>query len=445
MTSFFRSYDLRGIYPDEIGLDQAKRVGKALGTVINTTPVLVGRDGRTHGETVMDAFVDGVTSTGTNVLDVGQVPTPLVRFGCFSRDIDAGVAITASHNPPEYTGFKFSIENGRAMTREGGMAEIQEHYETGSFNTGSGTCEKIDLVEEYIEYVRERIHGDLDLTVVANFGNGVGGPVARELFEALGCTVTGINETIDGSFPDHPPNPMNETATNRVLDQMENADLGLAFDGDADRVGIVLPGYGTVSPDELLALYAEVSLEEQQGTVIYSLNTSKLLPEIVRSHGGEPQEVRVGFTYISQCIHDNPDVVFAGEPSGHFAFPVFGVPWDDGIFTAALTAQLVASNAVQDRVAGYPNYPVSPELRIDCPEALKDDVVTGVAEEYDDYEQTTVDGVKVFFEDGWALVRPSNTEPKLSVRCEADTQRALDRIRTDVTDTIDRLLEELSG
>jgi len=449
MTSFFRAYDLRGVYPEDIGAEEAERIGRAYGTVTATGEVLVGRDGRTHAETVRDAFVRGVTGTGTDVIDVGQVPTPVVRFGCWRRDVDGGVMITASHNPPEYTGFKFSEAGGRAMTREGGMAEIQRVYEEGAFEAGDGRRTEQDLAGEYVEYVRECVQsvpegsaGDVDLTVVANFGNGIGGPVGRRVLEAIGCRVVGVNEAVDGAFPDHEPTPTDPAAIDRVEERMSGADLGIAFDGDADRAGIVVPGVGKVSPDKLLAFFATVCLAEEAGTVVYSLDASQLVPETVRDHGGEPREVRVGSTYISQLVHDEPDIVFAGEPSGHYFFPVFGAPWDDGIFAAALVARLVGSMDVAGRIAGFPEYPVSPTLRLDCPETLKTPVVEGVAEAYSEYEQTTVDGVKVFFPDGRALVRPSNTEPKLSVRCEADTESALERIRADVRDTVEGLIED---
>jgi phosphomannomutase/phosphoglucomutase len=448
MTSFFRAYDLRGVYPDDIGTGDAERVGNAYGTATETESVLVGRDGRTHAETVRDAFVRGVTATGTDVIDIGEVPTPAVRFGCWRRDVDGGVMITASHNPAEYTGFKFSKADGRAMTRSGGMAEIQRVYESGAFEEGDGRWTELDLDDEYVEYVRQRaesVRADstagVNLKIVANFSNGVAGPLGRRVLESLGCHVVGVNEVVDGSFPDHHPTPTDPAAIDRVQARMSGADLGVAFDGDADRVGIVLPGVGKISPDKLLALFATVCLAEEAGTVVYSLDASQLVPETVRDHGGDPREVRVGSTYISQLIFDEPDVVFAGEPSGHYSFPAFGVPWDDGIFTAALVARLVAATDVAARIAGFPEYPVSPTLRLDCPEPLKEPVVKGVVDAYSEHEQTTVDGVKLFFSDGWALVRPSNTEPKLSVRCEADTEPALTRIQADVRDTVEELIE----
>jgi len=445
MSSFFGAYDLRGVYPDEIAPEEALTVGRAFGTYVDAADVIVGRDGRSHADRVTGAFVDGVLSTGTGVVDVGRVPTPLVRFA--SRTVDAGAAamVTASHNPPEYTGFKFTKAGGVAMSREGGMAEIQRCYESEAFASGTGTVTRRDLLPAYLDYLSERVGGATDVTVVANFGNGVASVGGRQLLERLGCTVVGVNETVDGEFPDHPPVPDDPTAVARIQERMDGADLGVVFDGDGDRAGFVVPGVGQVSVDKVLALFARECLAERSGTVAYSLNASQLLPDVVTEEGGTPHETRVGFTFLSEYIHEHPDVVFAGEPSGHFAFPAFGVPWDDGLFAAAFMSHLVAETDVAERIAAFPDYPVSPMLRIDCPHEQKAAAVRDVVDAYAEHEQSTVDGVKIVFDDGWALVRPSNTEPKLSVRCEADTEAALDRIRTDVVDTVEGILEGAAG
>lgn len=442
MTSFFRAYDLRGTYPDEIGLDEAERVGKAFGTAIDADPVLVGRDGRVQAPDVASAFIDGVAATGTDVIDTGQVATPVVRFGARHLDLESAAMVTASHNPPEYIGFKFSKAGGMAMSRETGMADIQAAYEAEEFATGDGTVTERDLRDEYVSYVADRLWSVDDLTVVANFGNGAAATVGRDVLEAIGCDVVGVNEEIDGEFPDHPPVPDDETAIRRVVERLDEADVGVIFDGDGDRVGLVLPELGAVSSDYLLALFARESLEVHEGKVVYSLDTSQLVPEIVRRNDGTPVEVRVGFTFISQYIDEHEDVVFAGEPSGHYAFPVFEVPWDDGIFGAGFLCQLAAETDLAGDIQRFPEYPVSPQLRIDCPEACKEPVVDGVAAAFAEHDQSTLDGVKIRFDDGWALVRPSNTEPKLSVRCEADTEAALDRIRDEVTETVDELIAE---
>ena len=441
MTSFFHSYDLRGRYPEEISEEEARKVGKAYGTFTDAEKVLVGRDGRKHGEEVTEAFIEGITSTGVDVDFAGEVPTPVVYHGQVEGDYTSSAVVTASHNPSEYTGFKFCLEGALAMSREGGMAEIEEIYNSGDFYTGEGRREEVALISEYIEAMYDEV-GELDIEVAVNCGNGVTGMMAREMFERLGANVTMVNEDVDGDFPNHLPAPGEEEAQKQLEEAMTDEHLGIIFDGDGDRAGFILPGYGYVEEDKVIALLAEESLELGEGNVVHDLRASKLVPEKIREHGGEPVETRVGHTFISEKIHEDDNVVFAGELSGHYYFPAFDFPWDDGLFAAALMSKMVTEEDVVEKLYSWPEYPVSPELRIDCPEEAKQPVIEAVKEEYSDHELATVDGVKVYFENGWALVRPSNTEEKMSVRCEADTDEDLDEILDEVESNVRRFIEE---
>ncbi|AOV94582.1 hypothetical protein AQV86_01490 [Nanohaloarchaea archaeon SG9] len=443
MTSFFHSYDLRGLYPDEISEKEAEKVGKAYGTFTDAEKVLVGRDGRKHGEKVSKAFIDGLKSTGTDLEFAGVVPTPVIYFGQVDNGFGSSAIITASHNPPEYTGFKFCLENALAMSREGGMAEIEEIYESEAFEQGKGFEGEEELTEDYVEAVREKV-GGLDLSVVINCGNGVTGVMAREMFEELGCEVDMVNEEVNGDFPNHLPAPGNEEAQKQLEESMGDEDLGIIFDGDGDRAGFVLRGYGYVEEDKVIALLAEESLKGEKGVVVHDLRASKLVPEKVEEHGGESEESRVGHTFISERIHEGDEVVFAGELSGHYYFPAFDFPWDDGLFAAALMTKMASEEDLEQKIEAFPEYPVSPELRIDCPEDAKEKVVEKFAEAYSDHEISTKDGVKVSFDSGWALVRPSSTEPKMSVRCEADTDQVLDEILDEVEGKVRSLIKDFS-
>lgn len=441
MVSFFHSYDLRGTYPDEISEQEAEKVGKAYGTLTDAEKVLVGRDGREHGDKVAEAFIKGVLSTGTDVDYAGVVPTPVVYYGQVKGNYGSSAVVTASHNPSEYTGFKFCLENALAMSREGGMKEMEEIYESEDFEEGEGQRTEVEIVEQYVDAVREKI-GDLNMDLAINCGNGVTGSMAREMFEELGAEVKMVNEEVDGSFPNHLPAPGEEEAQEQLEEAMSDEHLGIIFDGDGDRAGFILPGYGYIEEDKVIAILAKESLGRQQGKVVHDLRASKLVPEKVEEHGGEAVESRVGHTFISERIHDDSDVVFAGELSGHYYFPAFGFPWDDGLFTAALMSKIVLEGDVVEELYSWPEYPVSPEVNLDCPNDLKKKVMEKVVEEYSDHETSTMDGVKINFEDGWALVRPSSTEPVLRLRCEADTEDDVDRILEGVQADVKRFIEE---
>jgi phosphomannomutase len=441
MVSFFHSYDLRGVYPDEISEKKAEQVGKAYGTFTEAETVLVGRDGRKHGGKITEKFIGGIKSTGTSVEYAGIVPTPVVYFGQVENDYRSAAVVTASHNPPEYTGFKFCREGALAMSREGGMKEIEKIYESEGFKTGKAAEDGVELVDDYIKAVKEKI-GEMETEVVINCGNGVTGVMAKKLFEEIGCEVKTVNEEVDGSFPNHLPAPGNEEAQEQLEEAMDGEDLGIIFDGDGDRAGFILPGYGYIDEDEVIALLAEESLKVEKGTVIHDLRASKLVPEKIEEYGGKAEESRVGHTFISEMIHEGGDVVFAGELSGHYYFPAFDFPWDDGLFAAALMCRMADEENLEDKLSGFPEYPVSPEVNLDCPNDLKQKVMEQVAEAYSDHETSTMDGVKIMFDSGWGLVRPSSTEPKVRIRCEADTGEDLEEILGEVERKVRKFIEQ---
>ncbi|MBY6287201.1 hypothetical protein GLT90_01185 [Nanohaloarchaea archaeon H12] len=439
MTSFFHSYDLRGVFPDEIGLDEAEKVGKAYGTHTESEEVLIGRDGRENGSEVAQAFIDGICSAGTDVAYVGMAPTPLVYFGQVRDGFDSAAVVTASHNPPEYTGFKFNRPGGVAMSRQGGMKNIQDIYESEDFDTGSGTVRETEVMNDYVREVSELV-GSLDLDVLIDCGNGVTGLMARRLFEELGCNVRIINEEVDGSFPGHLPDPTDEEAQQAVQEAMDGDELGIIFDGDGDRAGFVLPEHGYIQEDEVIALLSEQALDHGKGEVIHDLRTSKIVAEKVEEYGGEPVESKVGHTFISEEIHARDNAVFAGELSGHFYFPVYGFPWDDGLLAGALMAKIADSQDLVQKLEDFPDFPVSPEINFECSHERKNDVIKALSQEFSDHDISTMDGVKISFDSGWALVRPSSTEPKIRLRCEADTHKELEKIRSRMESEIKHIL-----
>ncbi|MFP4038675.1 MAG: phosphomannomutase/phosphoglucomutase [Candidatus Nanohaloarchaea archaeon] len=431
MTDFFHAYDLRGKYPEQISEKEAEKVGKAYGTFIGDEKVLVARDGRKQAEKITEAFIKGITSTGSDVVDIGMTATPVLYFVVDRLGFEHGAVVTASHNPPEYTGFKFTLSGGLAMSRKKGMKQIEEIYEEEAFESGEAAVEEKNMDQAYIEELSSIF--DVDIEVAANYGNGVTGEIGPEVLEAIGCKVKNVNEEVNGNFPNHLSDPTKKEAQEALRKEMNGEDLGILFDGDGDRAGFIYNGE-YISEDEVIALFAERALEEKKGKIVHDLRASKLVKEKITERGGEALESRVGHTFISEIIHEE-DAVFAGELSGHYYFPFLGFPWDDGILAACLMCEIVDLGEI-DRLEEYPDYPVSPELRIDCPEDRKQKVIEGVKEEFSDLNMTTKDGVKIEFEKGWALVRPSSTEEKMSVRCEADTEEDLEEILGKVESTV---------
>ena len=318
------------------------------------------------------------------------------------------------------------------------MKDIEDIYQSGSFEQGKGDIRKTEVLEDYGKFLAERSNFE-DIDVAINYGNSVSS-LMHEHLEALGMDIEAVNRKVDGSFPNHLPDPGNEDAQQYLEEKMDDETLGILFDGDGDRAGFILPGHGYIGEDEVLSLYAEQALQERKGKVLHDLRASKLVKETITNNGGKPAETRVGHTFFSEEIHDDPEIVFAGELSGHYYFPAFGAPWDDGFMAAVLMANIAASGELDEKLNSLPDYPVSPELRIDCPEERKDPVVEGVKKEFSDHEMSTVDGVKIYFEKGWALVRPSNTEEKMSVRVEADDEESLDQILSEVEGAVRELI-----
>jgi phosphomannomutase/phosphoglucomutase len=430
VTDFFHAYDIRGT-ADELGEEEMLGLGKSYGTFIDADQVALVRDGRKHSERHTQAFADGLKSTGIEVLLGGLEPTPVAYHAAWSRDIPAA-AVTASHNPPEYTGIKFASPGGTALSREAGMAEIREIYESRDFDEEEGEVTEANLGEEYVEHLSAGL--DSGTEVVADVGNGAGGERAKQVLERIGCSVRMVNAEPDGSFPDHLPDTQTET-----LEEEAEGELGIVLDGDADRAAFLVPGYGEVSSDEAMALFAERCLDGD-GAVLADLRSSKTVRETVEHNGGKYLESRVGHTFISERLHRNNEIMFAGELSGHYYFPGLNVPWDDGIFAAALMADMHSASDLAERLQDLPQHPASPEVRPDCPHGLKQDVIEHIKQEYSDHKLSTRDGVKVHFEDGWLLIRPSNTSPKMSIRCEFDTQERVDEVLKEAEEKVDQYI-----
>jgi phosphomannomutase/phosphoglucomutase len=394
--------------------------------------VAVGRDVRLSSDRIRDDLVKGLVSTGLDVLDVGVVPTPCLYYALYNEDVGGGVMITGSHNPPEYNGFKTSV--GKASIYGEKIQAVRRLIEAGDFATGSGRVIKRRILPEYLGRLTEGVAPERGLTVVVDAGNGVGGPHLPNVLETLGCTVHKLHCEPDGRFPNHHPDPTVEKNLKDLIAKVKEAeaDLGIALDGDADRIGVVDEKGGIVWGDRLLALYARQVLADGPTSVIFEVKCSKGLIEDIAAHGGTPVMWRTGHSLIKQKMKDT-GALLAGEMSGHMFFKHRYFGYDDALYAAARLVEIVANEdaPLSEIMATIPKYPSTPEIRVDCPEPHKFEVVRRVAEHFKKtHPVIDVDGARVDFGDGWGLVRASNTTPLLVLRFEADTDARVQELRT---------------
>jgi phosphomannomutase/phosphoglucomutase len=436
----FREYDVRGLVDRDLEPSVMRGLGAALGSAVAARGgrrIALGRDVRESSPGIAAAFEEGVRGAGVDVVRLGTVPTPLVYWAVNTLDLDGGAQVTGSHNPPEYNGVKLMLGKETLFGPE--IQDLRRRIESGDLRRGSGSAEDRDCREDYLRDVARRTPLARPLRVVIDAGNGCAGELAPELFRRLGCEVEGLFLEPDGAFPNHIPDPtLPETLTalrERVL--AGGADLGIAYDGDADRVGAVDETGRIAWGDELLALFAREVLARRPGApVLFEVKCSEALVEDIRAHGGDPVMTRTGHSLIKKKMKEL-GAPLAGEMSGHLFFADDWYGFDDGIYASARLARLVAAagEPLSALLARIPRYAASPEIRIPCADDRKFDVVAAVLDRYRaTHAVVDVDGARVTFPQGWGLVRASNTQPVLVVRAEGRTPRERDAI-----------LEELRG
>lgn len=435
----FRQYDIRGIVDRDLTEEAAAAVGRAYAALLAERAmrgaVAVGRDNRPSGERLRAALVDALTTSGVDVIDIGVVPTPLLYWSLHQLDVAGGIQITGSHNPSEYNGFKLSLERGSLHGED-----IQHLYELQQRPAVAaprrGTVRKERVIDRYIDDVVARV-GRLSrpLHVVVDCGNGAGSLVAPTLFERLGVNGTYLFCESDGTFPNHHPDP---TVVENVEDliaevQRTGADLGLAFDGDADRIGVIDDAGEIVWGDHILILYARDVLQRLGGRqpIIFDVKCSQALPHEIERAGGTPVMWRTGHSLIKDKMKEL-HAPLAGEMSGHMFFAEGFYGHDDALYGAARLLRIVADagRRVTELLADVPKFVSTPEIRVDCPDDRKFEIVSrAVAHFRSRHEVIDVDGARVLFGDGWGLVRASNTQPILVCRYEALTHERLAAIR----------------
>ena len=437
----FRQYDIRGIVDRDLTTQAATFVGRAYAAVLAERglvgAVAVGRDNRPSGNKLRDALVRGLTESGLDVVDVGVVPTPLLYWSLHHAGVVGGIQITGSHNPPEYNGFKLSL--GTASLHGDQIQHLYALGEAGRFPSGKGSVRAMDVIAPYIADVVARV-GRISrpLDVVVDCGNGVGSVVAERLFTELGLEATYLFCESDGTFPNHHPDPTvpeNLEDIIRVVRE-RRADIGIAFDGDADRIGVVDGRGEIIWGDHVLILYArDVLARTGRGQpIIFDVKCSQALPDAVRAAGGEPVMWKTGHSLIKDKMKEMRAPV-AGEMSGHMFFSEGFYGHDDALYGAARLLRIIADSGrgIADLLADVPRFVSTPEIRVDCPDDLKFGIVDrAVAHFRRNHDVIDVDGVRVLFGDGWGLIRASNTQPVLVLRFEARTRDRLEAIREEM-------------
>ncbi|ALG68554.1 phosphomannomutase/phosphoglucomutase [Beggiatoa leptomitoformis] len=438
--SVFRAYDVRGIVGDDLTIELVEKIGKAIGTEAaqkGIKQVVIARDGRLSGEQLQNALAQGIISTGRDVINVGRVPTPVLYFTTYHLQTGTGVMVTGSHNPPEYNGLKIMLD-GETLSG-GSIQSLRERVENGDFiQQAQGSISQFAIEDIYIQRIVNDVTLKRPFKVVVDSGNGVAGEIAPKLLRALGCEVIELFCEIDGNFPNHHPDPSLPENLQDLIKAVKThqADIGLAFDGDADRLGVVDVNGQIVFPDRQMMLYAMDVLKRNQGAkIIYDVKCSRHLSRVIREHGGEPVMWKTGHSLIKSKLKETGSPL-AGEMSGHIFFKERWYGFDDAIYTAARLLEILASDprTPTEVLSALPNAVSTPELKLELAHygehfQLMEKVSSTF--QFEGAEVSTIDGVRADFKDGWGLVRSSNTTPCLVIRFEADTQEALEKIQAD--------------
>jgi len=434
--SIFKAYDIRGIVNEDLTIETVVLIGKAIGSESierGERGIVVGRDGRTSGPDLMNALVEGIKSTGCHVVKIGMIPTPVLYYATYSKGASSGVMITGSHNPPNYNGFKMMIA-GETLSGER-ILNLYERINNQNFHQGQGTSTTIDIQEDYLNRVTSDVSIKRPLKIVVDCGNGVAGHLAPKLFEALGCEVIKLFCHIDGSFPNHHPDPSKLENLNNLIAEIkaEKADLGLAFDGDGDRLGVIDEKGNVIWADRQMILFSRDVIHRNPGAkIVFDVKCSSLLSKDISNQGGRPILSRTGHSFIKAKIKEE-SALLGGEMSGHIFFKERWYGFDDALYAGARLLEILSSRneSCSEIFSELPDSFNTPEINIhfdkqgdqfDAMEKLKNTA------NFNEGVLTTIDGIRLDYEDCWGLVRPSNTTPCLVLRFEAETEASLKRI-----------------
>ena len=436
--SIFRAYDIRGVVGKTLTKGVARLIGRAIGSEARARDlreIVVARDGRLSGPDLVGALIEGLRSTGCDVIDIGAAATPLLYFATFQLNTGSGVMVTGSHNPPDYNGFKIVL--GGETLSEDAIQNLYARISESRFEMGSGGLQSMNVQHDYLERIANDVQVERKLKVVVDCGNGIAGSVAPAVLEAIGCEVTPLFCDVDGKFPNHHPDPSDARNLQDLIMSVKQlkADLGVAFDGDGDRLGVVTSSGEIIYPDRLLMLFARDVLSRNPGAaIIYDVKCTGKLQPLILEAGGSPIMWKTGHSLIKAKMRQT-GAELAGEMSGHFFFKERWYGFDDGIYSAARLLEIVASDiegrSPQEVFDELPKSVSTPELKIEMEEGEHYRFVETFQQKtrFEGARITTIDGVRADWPDGWGLVRASNTTPVLVLRFEADNEDALLRIQ----------------
>ena len=442
----FREYDIRGLVDQDLTAEVARLIGQSLATYLSRRgkqKAAVGRDGRLSSPSLSGPLVQGMVEGGMEVVDIGVCPTPVFYFSLFHLDRDGGAMITGSHNPPEFNGFK--VCSGKDTLYGEQIQDLRRIIESQNFVRGEGSVSRREIIPDYQTYVLEKIRLQRKIRVVIDSGNGTAGLVAPKILTELGCEVIDLFTEVDGRFPNHHPDPTVPEYMRALIDKVKEtgAEVGIGYDGDADRIGAVDHLGNIIWGDQLMILFSRQVLKNHPGaTIVSEVKCSQNLYDDIARNGGRGIMGRVGHSLLKKQMKEEK-ALLGGEMSGHIFFADRYFGYDDAIYASCRLVEILSQTEkrIPDLLSDVPKIYNTPEIRVDCPEDKKFTLTEKVKESFRrEYPIVDVDGVRIIFPDGWGLVRASNTQPILVLRFEARTPERLQEIRS----LVEKKVEELS-
>ena len=446
--NIFREYDIRGIAETDLNTPAVELIAQAYGTLLRREgrkTVTLGHDMRTSGKRLRTAFEKGLLKSGLDVINIGMVTTPMLYFSIAHWKVDGGVSITGSHNPPEYNGFKICRGVGSVYGKE--IQKIKQMIETGDLDEGKGKSSEKSIAEGYLNFLKDQFHFTRKMKVVVDSGNGMGGVLSPRVFREIGCEVVEMFSEPDGNFPNHHPDPTQPKNLKDIIQKVkeEKADIGIAFDGDADRIGVIDEKGNIIWGDNLLVLYSRKILKDTPGvSFIADVKCSKTLYDDIEKNGGKGIMWKTGHAIIKSKIKEE-NAALAGELSGHMFFNDRYFGFDDACYAACRLLEILdeaKDKPLSGLLADLPKMVSTPEIHAETTDTKKFEIVEKAKDFFKkSYDVIDIDGVRLTFPDGWGLVRASNTQPVLVMRFEATTDKRLKEIQSLIENKINELIK----